>query len=141
MLGGAAVLCGLGAIRPAAAQSADERAVAQAVEALTRAMLEPDRGRLESLAADGLSCGHSSGRVETKAQFVATLAEKVTPFRSINLSDQTISIVGDEAIVRHRMTGETEDKGKVTPVNIGVLQVWTKEAGGWRLLARQAFRT
>jgi len=43
--------------------------------------------------------------------------------------------------VRHLLTGETiTPAGQVTPVRIGVLQVWTKEGGTWRLLARQAYR-
>lgn len=141
-LGGTAILA---ATRPAAAQSpnpavADERAVAQAVEALTRAMLNPDRAALEAITDDALSYGHSAGRIENKAQFVAYMVEGVNPFRTINLTNQTISVVGDNAIVRHTFTGETTGGGRVTPVNIGVLQVWKRQGSNWRLLARQAFR-
>jgi hypothetical protein len=34
-------------------------------------------------------------------------------------------IVGDNAIVRHTFTGETERDGKINPVTIGVLMVWS----------------
>jgi hypothetical protein len=62
-------------------------------------------------------------------------------FRRIDLSDQTISLVDNEAIVRHLLTGETVNPaGQVTPVRIGVLQVWQKQGGDWKLLARQAYR-
>lgn len=125
---------------PAAAQSADEQAVARAVEALTKAMLDPDRAKLEPLCADALSYGHSAGRIEDKEQFIANLLAKTAAFRSINLSAQTIKLSGNEAIVRHVFDGETESQGKVTPVHIGVLQVWQRQEGNWRLLARQAFR-
>lgn len=125
----------------AQAQSADERAVATAVEALSKAMIEVDRPRLEALSADGLSYGHSAGRIETKPQFIDYLVSRASAFRSINLSDQTISIVGSDAIVRHMFTGETVNPaGQVTPVRIGVLQVWQKQGNDWRLLARQAYR-
>jgi hypothetical protein len=127
--------------RPAQAQSADARAVATAVDALNKAMIEVDRTRLEALTADGLSYGHSAGRIETKQQFVEYLVSRASAFRSINLSDQTISIVASDAIVRHILTGETVNPaGQVTPVRIGVLQVWQKQASDWRLLARQAYR-
>ena len=43
-------------------------------------------------------------------------------------------------IVRHTLTGETERDGKTTPVKIGVLIVWHKQEGTWKLLARQAVR-
>ena len=49
----------------AAAQSNDEAAVAQAVEAFRNAMLKADRSQFETLCADQLSYGHSAGRVGT----------------------------------------------------------------------------
>ena len=138
LLGGAALVAATSVAR---AQSADTAPVARAVEALTRAMIEVDRPRLEALAADGLSYGHSAGRIENKQEFVDYLVSRASAFRSINLSDQTISIVGNDAIVRHLFTGETVNPaGQVTPVRIGVLQVWQKQNEDWRLLARQAYR-
>src|SRR5437660_6432730 len=47
------------------AQSSDEAAVNEAVEALRKAMLDADRARLEELTSDQLSYGHSSGTLET----------------------------------------------------------------------------
>lgn len=126
---------------PALAQSPDSAAVAQAVEALTRAMIAVDRAQLEALTSPALSYGHSAGRIEDRAQFIANLEARNAAFRTINLSDQTIAITENQAIVRHTFTGETVNpSGQVTPVRIGVLQVWRKEGNSWRLLARQAFR-
>ena len=119
-------------------QTADEKAVADDVEALRQAMLSPDKSRLEPLLADQLSYGHSSGRLETKAQFIDSLVNKKSVFKSINITDQTVTIVGHNAIVRHLFTGETVSGEKVTPVKIGILQVWVKQDGAWKLLARQA---
>jgi len=141
--GAAAALLGtvVSASREAHAQSADERAVAQAVEALTKAMIDVDRAKLEALTADQLSYGHSAGRIENKKQFVDYLLSRESAFRRIELSDQSISMAENEAIVRHIMTGETiSPSGQVTPVRIGVLQVWQKRGGDWQLLARQAYR-
>jgi hypothetical protein len=141
LIGGAALAMAAAGPRVAWAQSADARAVAEAVEALNKAMVEVDRSRLEALTADGLSYGHSAGRIETKQQFVDYLVSRASAFRSISTSDQTISIVGNDAIVRHLLTGETVNPaGQVTPVRIGVLQVWQKQGSDWRLLARQAYR-
>jgi ketosteroid isomerase-like protein len=61
-------------------------------------------------------------------------------WKFITLTDQTIHIVGDDAIVRHIFTGETERDGKTNPITIGVLMVWHKQNGDWKLLARQAVR-
>jgi ketosteroid isomerase-like protein len=124
----------------AAAQSGDEAAVAQAVEAFRNAMLKADRAQFEALCADQLSYGHSAGRVETKAQFIDAATSGRSTWKFITLTDQTIQIVGNNAIVRHTLTGETERDGKTNPVKIGVLMVWHKQDGNWKLLARQAVR-
>ncbi|WP_207538723.1 nuclear transport factor 2 family protein [Sabulicella rubraurantiaca] len=140
-LGGAAVILTAMGQRGAQAQSADERAVAQAIDALSEAMIAVDRSRLEALTAEGLSYGHSAGRVENRQQFIDYLASRASAFRSINLSDKTVSVLGNTAIARHVLTGETVNPaGQVTPVRIGVMQVWQKSGNDWRLLARQAYR-
>lgn len=123
-----------------AAQSGDEAAVAQAVEAFRNAMLKADRAQFEALTADQLSYGHSAGRVENKAQFIDAATSGRSTWKFITLTDQTTQIVGDNAIVRHTLTGETERDGKTNPVKIGVLMVWHKQDGQWKLLARQAVR-
>jgi ketosteroid isomerase-like protein len=123
-----------------AAQSGDEAAVAQAVEAFRNAMLKADRSQFEALCADQLSYGHSAGRIETKAQFIDAATSGRSMWKFITLTDQSHHIVGNNAIVRHVLTGETERDGKTNPVKIGVLMVWHKEDGNWKLLARQAYR-
>lgn len=137
---GAAALAGVAMIATEA--GAQEQAeVAAAVEALTKAMLEVDRDRLLALTAPQLSYGHSAGRVENRQQFVDYLVSHASAFRRIELSEQTIGMAGNNAIVRHLFVGETvTPQGQVSPVRIGVMQVWTKPGRGWLLLARQAYR-
>lgn len=127
--------------RPAHAQTGEERAVAQAVDALSKAMIEVDRARLQALTSDKLSYGHSAGRIENQTQFIDYIVSRASAFRSITLGDQTISLVDNEAIVRHLLIGETVNPaGQVTPVRVGVMQVWTKQGSDWKLFARQAYR-
>lgn len=123
------------------AQSGDEAAVLQAVEALRTAMLNADRARLEELVADQLSYGHSGGTMQNKAQFVDVIANKETIYRSITLTEPTTVIAGNNAIVRHVMAVESESGGKAAAAKVGVLQVWVKHDGRWKLLARQAFKS
>ncbi|MBR0649647.1 nuclear transport factor 2 family protein [Roseomonas terrae] len=140
VLAGAAVLAGV-ALAAGEAAAQDQAAVAQAVDALTKAMLEVDREKLLALTAAQLSYGHSAGRIENRQQFVDYLVSRASAFRKIELSEQTIGMVGNTAIVRHLFVGETETpQGQVSPVRIGVLQVWQKPGSDWQLLARQAYR-
>jgi ketosteroid isomerase-like protein len=129
------------AAAPAFAQSADATAVTDNVAALTKAMLTPDRAKLESLVSDSLSYGHSAGKIETKKEFVDVVADKKTVYKSIVLSNQTVTVAGNNAIVRHSWESESgTGDGKWNVSKIGVLQVWQKEGGNWKLLARQAFK-
>jgi ketosteroid isomerase-like protein len=122
------------------AQSKDETAVAAAVESLRKAMLDADKANLDKYTAPELSYGHSSGRVETKAEFVESLVTGKSDFTSINLTDQTIKMAGNTAIVRHVLAGETNDNGNKATVKISILTIWQKQKGEWKLLARQAVR-
>ncbi len=129
------------AASPAAmAQSGEEAAVAQAVERLRAAMLAADRGQLDALTAPQLSYGHSGGVVEDKARFIDVVAGKRTVYKSITQSDQSVSMAGDNAIVRHVFSTDFESGGSPGSSRVGVMQVWQKQGGQWRLLARQAFR-
>ena len=122
------------------AQSADDAAVAKNVEALRSAMLAADKAQLLALASDALSYGHSSGKIENKAQYADAIASKKSVFKTLTFTDQSIAITGGTAIVRNTFTSDVESDGKVTPTKIGVLQVWSKSGADWKLHARQAFK-
>src|SRR5688572_29993907 len=83
------------------AQTKDEKAVGAAVEQLRVAMIDGNRTELGALAAEKLSYGHSGGHIDDKKEFVEKIASGKSDFVSIELSEQTISISGKTAIVRH----------------------------------------
>jgi len=139
-LSGAAALLTAAAIAPAAAQSADETALAKAVEEFRVAMHKADKAAFERLCAPGLSYGHSAGRIETKAEFIAASTSGQSTWKTIDFNDRTAKVAGANGISRFMLVGQTESQGKTTDIKIGVLMVWVKEAAGWQLLARQAFR-
>jgi hypothetical protein len=122
------------------AQSADEKQVATTVEKFKKALLDPTKENLDELTAPELSYGHSSGKMEDKATFMQSLISKSSDFVTMELSQQTIKIVRNTAIVRHNLNAETIDGGKPGTAKIGVLLIWQKQQGKWKLLARQAFK-
>ena len=122
------------------AQSKDYKAVVGAVEKLKQAMISGERSALENIASDSLSYGHSGGKVETKAEFVEAIASGKSDFVTIDLSEQTVSVTNNVAVVRHVLSATTNDSGKPGTVKIKVLLVWAKEKGQWKLLARQAVK-
>jgi len=126
--------------QPVHAQTADEAAVAQAVEALRKAAIAKDRAQFEALMSENLSYGHSAGRIENKQQFIEAATKSKTIYKDMTLVDHNNTVVGNSAIVRHILTIEGENQGKAYTTKVGVLMVWQKEQGSWRLLARQAYR-
>lgn len=140
------VLCllTLGLTQPALADKADSKAIKQVearVELLRTAMINADAQQLKELTATELNYGHSGGHVEDQAAFVEKIVSGKSDFVTIELRDQTIQIVKDIAIVRHNLVGTTNDNGKTNDVNIGVMLIWQKQHGTWKLLARQAFKS
>jgi uncharacterized protein DUF4440 len=121
-------------------QSRDEKAVAEAVETLRKAMVDPDKTTLERLTSSKLSYGHSSGKVEGKSSFVESLVSGSSDFVSIKLNEQTVIVSGNTAIVRHVLEGATNDGGKAGTVKLSVLLVWNQKGTAWQLLARQAVK-
>lgn len=134
------LIVGCSVVQSALAQSKDEATVASAVEALKKAMIDADKAALESLTDEALSYGHSNGKIEDKAEFVRAIVSGESDFVTINLTEQTIKIVGNAAIVRHKLVGTTNNSGKPGTANLAVLLVWQKQKGSWKLLARQAVK-
>ncbi len=122
------------------AQTKHEIAVAAAVERLNKGILDPDKALLENVASEGLSYGHSGGKVQNKAEFVEDLLHGTFDFLSVTTSNQKIMVSGKNAIVRHTFVAKATNAGTPVNLNIGNLLVWRKESGQWRLIARQAFK-
>ena len=120
--------------------SADEAAVSENVEVLRKAILEADKSKLEQVAAGQISYGHSDGRVETKDQFINGVMTRKQTVKSLAFPDLKVAVVGNAAVARHIYLAESELEGKPTTTRIGALQVWQKQEGAWKLLARQGFR-
>lgn len=121
--------------------SQSEKEVNDAVQKLRIAMLAEDAETLKKLTSENLSYGHSSGVIETQDEFVAVFASKKSDYQKWDISDQTITFQGKKlAIVRHNVLGEIASNGNVNTLNLGLLMLWVKEKGEWKLLARQAFR-
>jgi ketosteroid isomerase-like protein len=62
-------------------------------------------------------------------------------FSEISNTDQTVTMAGDNAVVRNisSIKGSRPD-GTLLDIKIGVLMVWKKSGGDWKLLARQGYK-
>ena len=118
----------------------EEKQLNLAIEELRAAMVDGNRTTLEKLAADELSYGHSNGHIEDKKEFVENIVSGKSDFVSIVLTNQTVSISGDVAVVRHNLDGETNNEGKAGTVSLHILSVWKYDNKSWKIIARQAVK-
>jgi hypothetical protein len=122
------------------AQSKEEKVWAR-VEALTKAVFETkDSAALVDLVSEHVTYGHSNGNLEDKKTMVSKAVASKTEYKNRNFERVSIDINDDAAIIRHNFRATSIENGKESPLDLGILQVWKKEKGKWRIWARQAVR-
>lgn len=127
-------------VQPAFAANPGEKAVLAALDAWKEAMLKKDKAALEKIFHPDLTYSHSSGLVETKAQAIPHAADGLG-WEAIDLSETTVRMQGNVAIVNGKVDMHQRNKDKPTSISKLIqLSVWVKGKGGWQMIARQAVR-
>ncbi|WP_454840137.1 nuclear transport factor 2 family protein [Pseudomonas hormoni] len=124
----------------AATPSSAEKDVAQAVDHLTQAMLKKNIPELNSLTAENLTYGHSSGKIQNKQEYIADIETGRSAFKTLEMQNQTITLSGDVALVRNHFSAQALKGTEVIPTEIENFQIWQKQKGRWLLVGRQAFK-
>ncbi len=114
--------------------------IEKSVESLRDLMIQPESKGLDYIFHDSLSYGHSSGLTEGKASLIKNLISGNSDFISMEITEQKVIIQGNTAIVRHRLSAITNDKGIPGQVNLKILLVWMISNNVWKLIARQAVK-
>jgi uncharacterized surface protein with fasciclin (FAS1) repeats len=123
--------------------SQSQKEVDEAVQNFRTALLAEDAATLQKLTSASLSYGHSAGKIENQEEFVAVFNSKNSDYKTWEVSDQTISFHGKKlAIVRQNVKAEIVSltNGTINSLDMGLMMVWVKEKGTWKLLGRQSFR-
>lgn len=119
----------------------DEAAITANIEAFRKAMLAQDKAVLEGLITGTLVYGHSDGRLENTAEFIAAVMARKAKMTKLEYSDIKVNVAGNNATARHVWESTSELDGKTTNVKIQVTQVWQKQADGkWKIAARLSSR-
>ena len=115
--------------------------VQKAVSAFNKAIVNPTVGLMESLCAEELTYGHSSGLIQDRAAFIDDIVNGPFDFSSVEAPNQSIHISGNTAIVRHIFLAKATNAGEAVDIRIGNVQAYQKgDDGKLRLLARQAYK-
>lgn len=124
----------------ATAQSKSQKEVEEVVEKFRKALVDGDKNALDKVLSDKLSYGHSNGKVEDKDELITKYTDGTYDFVTLDLTEQSIELSDNVAIVRNKLDGKTADGGKPGEAHLYVLMVFQKTKGDWKLVARQAVK-
>jgi ketosteroid isomerase-like protein len=102
------------------------------------AMLAADLPALEELLHHELVYAHSTGGMDSKEAYIASLRDEVTVYKKIVRHEQTVRITGNIGLAFSHTEINAEYKGADLYLDNRMLAVWLRENGAWRLLALQS---
>jgi ketosteroid isomerase-like protein len=119
----------------AADSSQAEKDLLAALATWRQAMLKADGATLDKLYHEDLSYTHSGGRIETRAEAIATTTAPGGASSVVEYHDIVTKVYGDSAV----MKGMFDITTKAGVLNHSyVLMVWLKGPRGWQMVARHA---
>ncbi len=95
---------------------------------------------ISNLVGEGLAYGHSGGNLEDRATMIEKAAASATVYENVTNQLLSIKSLGNVTILRVILKASSIEKGVSTPLNLGILQVWNKVGGKWKLIERQAVK-
>jgi hypothetical protein len=101
------------------------------------AAIKQDKDALDRWLADDLRYAHSSGLMQSKAEYIAAVTKGPSHYESFQESDTKISIYGTAAV----LTGLEDVKPhKGESYRVRTLEVYVQNNGRWQLAAHQSAR-
>lgn len=98
------------------------------------AQIGKDADALATLLADDLQYTHSTGSIDTKTSYMASILENVVDYQSSDRSDTAVTLVGNAAVVTGRAKVGVVARGTQRELNLAYTVVWLDGSDGWQLL-------
>ncbi len=115
-----------------------EREVLETQSRRFQAMVDVDLQTLETILSSELTYTHTSGRMETKREFLSSLQNRSIIYESIKPAEIIIRVYGSTAVV----TGISEliivYRQRPMMFSIRFIEVYYKNDGAWQLIAWQS---
>ncbi|PXV59037.1 protein of unknown function [Dyella jiangningensis] len=112
--------------------------LAAAATAYDLAQYKADRAELERLLADDYTLANSSGKSQTKAEFIADMVAPGSKTTYLALSVQVRKVWTDGAVLGGLADAKGLDRGKPFSARIRFADVWAKRNGRWQVIFTQA---
>lgn len=122
--------------------SAQARAeVVRAIDDWREAVVRKDRAGLERAYHDDLSYGHTDGEVLGKQAQIDRTVLPERDFTAVDAEGVAVRVYGAQAYVTATYTFHLQEPGQAPrQARLSGLDVWTRGAHGWQLIARQLTR-
>jgi hypothetical protein len=102
---------------------------------------DKDSAVLDDLLYVTVTYGHSSGKIENRAEMINGAVYNKAGYRDFRMENFSVFFADKKtAIVGHVLRAITIDNGTESPLQLSVLQTWIRKKGKWKLAARQAVR-
>ena len=101
------------------------------------AMLAGDVETLRELSSERLVYTHSNAERDDRRSYLDKVASRHFHYLEISRPEETVSILGDTAIVVGRMVARVLIAGEEKRLDNRSLAVWARDGGHWAFLAYQ----
>jgi ketosteroid isomerase-like protein len=123
-------------------QSKDEKALMERTYLLSHTVFgSKDSVTIEDLFARKATYGHSTGKIETRAEAIDAIVHNKAFYTDTSFRIENIVLNGKTAVVRSVFKAKQNNPdGNAAALNLHIMQVWVKESGKWRLMGRQSLK-
>jgi ketosteroid isomerase-like protein len=104
----------------------------------SRAMTTADTAALERLMSDDIVYTHSSGRLDSKKSFIASIVSGTVKYRRIDRKEVTASLREGFGILTGAVDIDVETGGKLLNLKLRFSNVWERTSKGWQQIVWQS---
>lgn len=102
-----------------------------------KAVIKQDKEALARLLADDLVYAHSSGKTESKAEYIKAVTGGPPRYESFTESNTNVRVYGKAAVLEGNVQVKLIGRA---PYNVRTLEVYVKSGGAWKMTAHQSAR-
>jgi hypothetical protein len=117
-----------------------ERELLAADAARTQATIGQDYAALDRALGDDLTYGHSTGQVQSKAEFIADLRSGIRRYQAATVVAIAARSYGCAGVVNGTTNLEVESQGHALAFTLRYTATYARRHGSWVLVAYQSAR-
>jgi ketosteroid isomerase-like protein len=112
-------------------------AVKESSASWRKAVIKQDKAMLEKMLANDLVYAHSSGKTESKSEYIAAVTTGPSRYESFTETNTVVRVYGKAAILEGNV--EVKPPGRQA-YKVRTLEVYINDGGTWKMTAHQSAR-